>query len=414
MQAPLFGTGLARSGGGLYSMALSAHPQMMVACCPNLEFFRSFRNAVFRASDDPDIQGVCESDAPLQDWYGTRQRSAGLAYLLDQADLGLAFPATEWPEFVSRSVARGELESADIARRYGELSGSTYKEVLESHFDLIRDQRECRDVAWLGFHEAWVIDFFPALARAFPEARLLVMLRDPRAIVNSMLAVERIDPLQVAQILSYVRHWRKYVALARRFLEDPLMAGRLHVTAHDLLLADPARAFGAICAALDVPFDERMLNTDNYVDYTTGDTWRGNSSFETKTSGIDVRRATRWRETLDTGALRLIEFLCGPELAGVGYETVTEFGSVDAVADGDVLDELMRDYRRPANWRSDQGDVIADLGVEVARRRLLAQPTESNEPDLIRRTFLFEAAYREVGQPGEQVLLPDLAALHVG
>lgn len=407
----LFGTGLARSGGALYSMALSAHPQVEVAVCPNLEFFRSFRNAAFREATDLQLTEAFAPTSSFQDWYGTDTRIAALDHILSLASLDIEFPLNEWPSFIEKSTARGRLECSDLANRYGELHGETYREVLASLLCLIKDQRKARGAKYVGFHEVWTIDFFPVLARAFPDATFLVMLRDPRAIISSMLAVRSNDASQVAQVLSYVRHWRKYVALSLRFLDDPLFAGRLHVTAHERVLLNPRKTLNEMCSALDIEFQEEMLNTRNYWDHASGSVWKGNGSFEATTSGISVERAKRWREVLSESMLSFIEFLCGRELQQIGYSTFTDYASLETSVDESIANSFFEDYRAEANWRSDLDDETADFELEVLRRHLLSGSIQAPSRSTVRRLFLLDEQYVRLCQAVDRALFPDLAGL---
>ena len=71
---PLFGSGLARSGGGLASMCLSSHKDTMVACCPNLEIFRSLRNSIVKKGSSNDLFKPISTNSPIQDWHGSDNR----------------------------------------------------------------------------------------------------------------------------------------------------------------------------------------------------------------------------------------------------------------------------------------------------------------------------------------------------
>lgn len=408
MFRPIWGTALARSGGGLYSLCLSAHPEMMVAVSPNIQLFRSFRNAVVRHANRDSLSRAVRKAAPILDWYGTDDRVRGLDYFLHDATLDVPFDDTEWDEFLSASIARGRLDAADLAEHYHRLQGATYRDMFANLLDIIADVRDARDRRWVGFHEAWTLDTYPALVRAFPESRILIAFRDPRGVVNSMLGVKRIDPAQVAQVLSYVRHWRKYVAVTLQLLSMPLFRGRLHVTAYDLIVTRPRETVDAICRAFDVEFDERMLDVNNFYDYASGTVWAGNSSFGGRTEGISAHLALRWRQDLNPTILKTVEYLCGPELKLLGYPAVTKFADPDREADGDITAFLLKDHAGFANWRSDLGDPLADLGVEAVRRQLLRMPDPCQDVALVRRCFLFENVYTVIRQ-GDGPLLPALA-----
>jgi hypothetical protein len=350
---------------------------------------------------------ACSPNAPLQDWYGTDARIAAMDHLLADATLDIPFEESEWPGFLETSIARGHLETADLVKNYRQLKGKNYLEIFQNLLRVIADTRSCGGRKWVGFHETWILDFYPMLARAFPEAKFLIMFRDPRATISSMLGVRNIDPLQVAQVLSYVRHWRKYVALAHRYLRAPFFKDRLHVTAHELVLTQTESTLAAICKAFDLELDRRMLDTGNFHNYATGETWSGNSSFEKKTEGISAHRALRWRSQMDPMTLGAIEYLCGPDLRLIGYPIFTDFANPDTNATSDITDFLVRDHAGYSNWRSDLNDSLADLGLEAVRRQLLRLPKLSVDTALIRRTFLFEETYHALSV-GDGPLLPAL------
>jgi hypothetical protein len=84
MYRPVFGTALARSGGGLYTGMLSAHRDIMLANCPYLLLFRSLRNAVIRSLGAPAVAAAVPPSAPFQDYYFTDARLD--AYLIKALD----------------------------------------------------------------------------------------------------------------------------------------------------------------------------------------------------------------------------------------------------------------------------------------------------------------------------------------
>lgn len=393
---PFFGTGLSRSGGALYCNMLSVHPSLMVACCPYLGLYRSFRNAIVRAAGEAAISAV-PGHAPMQDYYFDDGRLRVFDAILD-ANLDLPFDKREWEEFLSTTIQRGALEAADLTHLFERLRGETYQEMFRNALAIVGTGRSSLDRNWVGFHETWIIDFYPALARAFDEARFLVMLRDPRAIINSMRAIVRTHPDQVAQVLSYVRHWRKYVSLALMFRNDPLFSGRIHVSSHDSVLMDPHRTVGSICRFLDLSFDEAMLDSRNFYDYATQETWIGNSSFEDRTEGVRAHRSTRWRSTLDPVILDTVEWLCGPDMRLAGYEPITRFAEA-VEPSAAIIDFLRRESASELNWRSDLGDPDMDIGYEIERKRLLILSSPLTDAAMVRRCFLFPEVYAALRDP---------------
>jgi Sulfotransferase family len=401
MRRPVFGTALARSGGGLYTGMLSTNNDIMLANCPYMPLFRSFRNAVIRSLDDPAPTAAIPPSAPFQDYYFADARLDAFD-AIQKASIDIPFDQTEWEELLEQCRARGQHDCADLTPFYDRLRGISYLEIFRNALNIIARTRDCNSRRWVGFHDVWVVEFYPALARAFPDARFVINLRDPRAIINSTLGGARLWPEQVGQVLSYARHWRKYVTLAARYAEDPLFDGRLFVTSHEAVTTRPREAASALCSFLEVDLDERMLDPKHYIDYSTNTMWQGNSSFEESTTGISTRPASRWRSTLDPAIVAAIEFLCGPEMALAGFDALTRGAQIEVEPDAAALIYLIRADKSYANWRSDLGDPQIDLGYELFRRKLMALPDDFDDPKLVRRSFLFPEIRRQLRE-GKQL-----------
>jgi len=388
-------TSTARSGSYLISMMLSANDQVMVASEPYLELFRSMRNAFVRHGAPPEIQSVFDPRSPIQDYYFLPERIR-IMDTIQAGDLSISFDPSEWDSFLQSSVRRAELQCAELIPYLSRLRGSTYKEMFDNAFRIIVEARNAKNGRWVGIKDAWTIEFFRPLARAYPEARFIVILRDPRAIVNSMLGVVKIDPLQVGQVLSYARHWRKYVAFCEHYRNDEQFKDRLYVLKHEEFVRDPEKRAREICEFLDVEFEPEMLDTGKYFDFATGSVWKGNSSFEEVTVGISVDRAERWRTALNPRIVEVVDFLCDVDMKLIGYEPLADFES--RRPNGDVLEHIVRSHRDYCSWRSDLGDPQLDYGFELFRRALLSVPEGSLDSHLIRRSFLFEEVFRAIRQ----------------
>jgi len=68
--------------------------------------------------------------------------------------------------------------------------------------DVVKQIRKATRRKWVGMKEVWIIEFLTPLARAYPEARFIVIMRDPRAVIASMQALARSDPSQLAHTIA--------------------------------------------------------------------------------------------------------------------------------------------------------------------------------------------------------------------
>lgn len=394
--SPIFGTGLARSGGHLYNSLLSVNREVMVVNCPYLELYRSLRNAIVRQRGDDELRQSFKYGGPFQDNYFTDEGIRALD-LIQGCDLNaISFEEPDFDEFVGRAGRRAALENEDLPPLFRQLTGKTYKDVFDSGLRILVEARRSEARTWVGYHEPWTVEFYPVLARAYPGAKFIIMFRDPRAMMNSVFGVARIDPAQVVHVLSTIRHWRRMAAFALRYSADPLFEGRLLVSCHEDILRAPEDTARRFCDFLAVPFDAAMLDTSNYVYFATGTTWKGNSSFEKETSGIKRDRASRWRTMLPAEAVAAIEFLCRAEMKVLGYRPLTDDDRSSSAMPA-VVDYLIQDCRRYSNWRTDFQDPQRDVGFELFRQSLLtlSGPATLDEQTL-RRSFLFSDVFHRL------------------
>lgn len=375
---------------------LSANSQIMVAADPFLELFRSLRNAFVRQHAPADALESFDPSSPMQDYYFTDARIK-LMDAVQQGDLSLSFDNREWEAFLDRGAPRCALENADLAQHFADIRAATYKEMMENGLSIIAKTRKVNRRKWVGLKEAWGIEFFRPLATAFPDARFIIVRRDPRATLNSHIGAVRNNPGTAGETLSYLRHWRKIVAFAVHYRHDPLFADRLFVVTHEQVLQAPEQKARELCEFLDVDYEPGMLDTKNYFDFATGTTWPGNSGWEKTTSGINTHAAERWRSTLDPKISRMVEFLCEYDMRLMGD------GPLDADSTGhwpsaDILECIIESSQGSWNWRSDLGDPQQDYGFELFRRALLHLPEPPSDPMLVRRSFLFESVYERLRQ----------------
>jgi hypothetical protein len=367
MSQPLFVTGSARSGSTLLAQILSANDYASVVSDPFFPLFRSLRDALLRTAGIDALP----AGAPMQDYYFTDARIA----MLDAVQSGnLSVPFLGDSEALgAATAARAQTESPDLVPRLETLGGRTYEELFRNALRLLEEARPSR--RWVGCKEVWTIELFAPLARAFPEARFVVIVRDPRAVLASLQLLAAADASQAAHPLSYCRHWRKEIAFLERYAQLPELAGRVHVLRYEELVTAPEETARSLCEFLEIPFAQTML----------APAWRGNSSFQRTTEGIDASLAERWRGVLEPAQLNLAELACGPEMELVDYRLATAGAADDA-----VLEHLIESDRWSVSWRSDLGDSELDYALELGRQNLLDRDADTAE---VRRAFLFPEAY---------------------
>lgn len=382
-QRPLFVFGIARSGTNLIARMLDAHPRVAVALDPLLPLLKAARNATVAADAPTDLAVRFDPQCPFLDYYGLADGPTLLDLMLG-ANLSMPVPPDELPALRAAVATRAGFESCVLPSALQDLSGSSFRDLIARALAIVAKVQGGSDLDYAGVKEVWTIDFLPALARAFPNARFLVIERDPRAILASLKALAEREPDQQAHALSYLRHWRKTVVLARHFAADPALAPRLKRVRYERLATEPQAEAEAICQFLELETDPAMLRLEDAKDYLTGGRWRGNSSYRTESGRITSTSVEHWRSILTAEDVAAINWLCEPELRLAGYGEAPADG-----ADAAALALLMDSDQCAGSWRSDAGGIIKNWGVETLRRTLL-DPVAPRQPQLARQCFLFD------------------------
>jgi Sulfotransferase family len=147
----------------------------------------------------------------------------------------------------------------------------------------------------------------------FPRAKILVTLRDPRAILAAQIALEKTR--QTGRFSTYyvIAHWRVAAKLAER-VRGAEVPG--FVVQYEQLVGEPARTMEEVCAYLEIDFDPDTVLTPTKV----GQFWGGNSAARINFSEISTEPVTRWERELSEYEIGWIEWHCRDLMPEFGYE----------------------------------------------------------------------------------------------
>lgn len=141
-----------------------------------------------------------------------------------------------------RTFERGELKACCRA--------ATFQENMERLLRLYAGGSGC-DCIW-GDKTPTYLGHLPILREAFPAAKFLHIIRDPRDRASSVRKAWGGDALIVSE------NWREGVGRAMR-IGRALGADAYHEIKYESLLAAPEQELRAVCAFLELAFDPAML-----------------------------------------------------------------------------------------------------------------------------------------------------------
>ena len=152
----------------------------------------------------------------------------------------------------------------------------------------------------------------PILTR-FPRAKILVTLRDPRAILAAQIALEKTRRTGRFSTYYVIAHWRVAAKLAKQ-IRDGEVPG--FIVPYETLVREPASTMEEVCAYLEIDFDPDTLLTPTKV----GQLWSGNSAARTNFSQISTEPVSRWERELSEDEIGWVEWHCRDLMPESGYQ----------------------------------------------------------------------------------------------
>ena len=131
--------------------------------------------------------------------------------------------------------------------------------------------------------------YLPSIFLRFPHAKILVTIRDPRAILAAQIALEKTRRLGTFSTYYCISHWREAASVALRAMrgED----SNTLVVPYEKLVLETAEWMRRISAFLEIEYDPAVVLTPTKA----GRFWEGNSAAETAFAQVSAEPLTRWQ-----------------------------------------------------------------------------------------------------------------------
>src|SRR5207237_2052460 len=147
----------------------------------------------------------------------------------------------------------------------------------------------------------------------FPKAKLLLTMRDPRALLAAQIALEHTRKTRRFSVDYVCAHWRAAAKLAKKIRTKEIPG--LVVGYEDLAL-DPKMSMQKVCDYLEINFDPEVVLSPTKV----GRSWAGNSAAGVRFSEISTGPVTRWQGELNEDEIGWVEMHCHDLMSEFGYE----------------------------------------------------------------------------------------------
>ena len=264
-KAPIFVVGQARSGTTLLSALLGRHPRIAVS--PETHFFLRHARTRAELSRHVSVKNAMEL---VRDGYGLSD---------------LTVNPNDFRTLYVPSKQRAQ-ELFDLSMR----------------LFLLRQGKE----RWCEKTPGHILKI-PIIRSKYPEARIVNLVRDPRAVINSLEGV----PWSVDSIILNAFQWWRCIRAAERHQEGGLISLR-----YEDLATRPRAVLVAVCTFLEEDFAPEMLEGSDVDGLVPGweKAWK-----EKVFEGVDHSRAEAWRNELSQPRQDLLQILLGRVMRRWGY-----------------------------------------------------------------------------------------------
>ncbi len=277
-ESPIFIVGMHRSGTTLVSRILSSHSQISIS--PESHFF----NYWMQRFPIPSLQVKDRFEKFWQIFI----HSERFNYFECDASKLLATI-----QFKKQNVAKSLF--ASLLRQYAEKDGKRrWGEKTPAHYAYIAQ-----------------------LLNWYPDARVIYMVRDPRAVTASMQKV----PWKGKHIIPYVLRWKDSI----KHLEKWRLDARVMCVKYEELVSTPLAVLTEICQFVGEDFQGQMLFSEHLPCQRTIESCSSKwaiSHFLKAAEPINTDSLNRWEKELSRKQIALIEYLSEKYMIKLGYKAL--------------------------------------------------------------------------------------------
>jgi len=186
-----------------------------------------------------------------------------------------------------------------------ETYGSAYLAILRVLFP---DER----INILGDKESMAWTKIPAFLEMFPEGKAIIIVRDPRNVVNSFRKTS-IAPgndylISLFDVVDAVNHATRYMS------RDP---NRVYMVRFEKLKLNPSAELKKLCTFLKIEFMPQMTEIENFTDHT-GKKWNSAESLSFPNETDPLAPVNRWKKQISADDLFLCEWIARKQIQMLG------------------------------------------------------------------------------------------------
>jgi hypothetical protein len=199
----------------------------------------------------------------------------------------------------------------NVAVEPSEAPANSYVELLEWLVMAYAARNEMAGSIWVD-HTPENINYASLLLALFPRAKIVHIVRDGRAVANSILPLDW-GPNTIVDAAP----WWQATVREGLALEALLPRNQIIRVRYEDLVTEPEATMRSLCSALELAYEPAILRADGFrpPGYTA-------SQHEMIGKRPDPSRATRWKTALAPRQIEIFEALAADLLGQMGYSLI--------------------------------------------------------------------------------------------
>ena len=145
----------------------------------------------------------------------------------------------------------------------------------------------------------------------FPDARVVFINRDPRAVCASLIGVPWGNPY----VTFHTQRWLDAADILESYRQDE----RVYSLTYEGLITDTESVLTQLCQFLEEDFEADMLDRESSTLPVQGDEWRQGHLAKATSAPISGGSLERWKKVLSKKQVAMIESMAGKKMSGLGY-----------------------------------------------------------------------------------------------
>ncbi len=297
-----------RSGTTLMARMLNSHSSISIASDPFAPIFKCFRNEIVFKKMSFQI----ESESPLHDYFFDKNQHV-LFKIIQNIDFRIPLEKNSILKIREKVKNHCIPYSPKIIDHLDLLDGKNFEDLLRSGFKIVDKAYGLGNEKIIGIKEVWTSEFIPCFFKSFPNLKIIILTRDPRAVCASNYATK----INRYPFTFLCRQWRKLAIMGMHYNKK---YKNVYFLKFEDLIQNPKKISNQLCDFLEIKFEESLINPDEFID-GLGKKWKQNSSYKNSSSGFTLEVLNKWERILNNDQIKYIEALCLKEMIDLKYNT---------------------------------------------------------------------------------------------